>query len=69
MKTISRAAIAWIASPLLSSACYAQATNFSAGAFFVNMGLVPQTIGNGLKPYGMVYDLVLNYDVPVLLGN
>ncbi len=37
----------------------------SAGSFIVNMGVVPQTIGNGLKPYGMVYDLILNYKVPV----
>jgi hypothetical protein len=65
MKTISRAAIAWIVGSIICSVCYAQATHFSAGAFIVNMGIVPQTIGNGLKPYGMVYDLVQNYNVPV----
>ncbi len=36
-----------------------------SGAFIVNMGVVPQTIGNGLKPYGMIYDLVLNYNIPI----
>ena len=29
------------------------------------MGITPQTTGNALKPYGLVYDLVRNYDVPV----
>jgi nanoRNase/pAp phosphatase (c-di-AMP/oligoRNAs hydrolase) len=24
------------------------------------MGITPQSVGNGLKPYGMVYDLVKN---------
>jgi VCBS repeat-containing protein len=35
------------------------------GSFIINMGVVPQTIGNGLKPYGMVYDLVKNQNVPI----
>jgi len=36
-----------------------------AGSFIVNMGVTPQTIANGLRPYGMVFDLVRNYNVPV----
>jgi hypothetical protein len=36
-----------------------------AGSFIVNMGVVPQTVGNALKPYGMIYDLVRNFGVPV----
>jgi hypothetical protein len=35
------------------------------GSFIINMGIVPQTVGNALKPYGMVYDLVKNYGVPI----
>ncbi len=38
---------------------------FNTGSYIVNMGIVPQTIANGLKPYGLVYDLIKNYDVPV----
>ena len=38
---------------------------FTSGAFIINMGVVPQTIGNGLKPYGMIYDLIKNYSVPI----
>lgn len=38
---------------------------FPAGSFIVNMGVVPQSIGNALKPYGLVYDLVTNYGIPV----
>lgn len=44
---------------------YAQPTTFATGSFIVNMGVTPQTVGNGLKPYGMVYDLVKNYNVPI----
>jgi hypothetical protein len=45
---------------------YGQALEtFPAGAFIVNMGVLPQTVGNALKPYGMVYDLVINYGIPI----
>lgn len=33
------------------------------GSFIINMGVTPQTIGNALKPYGMMYDLVRFYGV------
>ncbi|WP_207492125.1 PKD domain-containing protein [Aridibaculum aurantiacum] len=36
-----------------------------SGSYLVNMGVVPQTVGNGLKPYGLVYDLLKNHNVPV----
>ncbi len=36
-----------------------------SGSFIVNMGIVPQTVGNALVPYGMVYDLIKNYNTPV----
>ena len=39
---------------------------FSSGSFIINMGATnPNTIGNGLKPYGLIYDLVRNYNIPV----
>ena len=34
--------------------------NFSAGAAVIDMGISPQTVNNGLKPYGLVYELVKN---------
>lgn len=37
----------------------------TSGSFIINMGVVPQTVNNGLKPYGMVYDLMVNYSVPI----
>ena len=37
-----------------------------AGSFIIDMGVVPQTVGNGLKPYGLIYDLIINYHVPIL---
>jgi hypothetical protein len=36
-----------------------------SGSFIVNMGVLPQTYANGLKPWGMVYDLIQNYKVQV----
>lgn len=45
---------------------HAQATEtFPAGSFIVDMGVVPQTVGNALKPYGMIYDLIRNHGVPI----
>jgi hypothetical protein len=38
---------------------------FQTGSFIINMGVSPQTVANALRPYGMVYDLVSNYKVPV----
>jgi hypothetical protein len=42
-----------------------QAEIFSPGAYIIDMGVSPQTIGNGLKPYGMLYDLIKNYRVEI----
>lgn len=35
------------------------------GSFIVRMGQSPQTVDNALKPYGLVYDMIVNYNVPV----
>lgn len=35
------------------------------GSFIINMGITPQTTSNGLRPYGMLYDLIKNYRVPI----
>lgn len=43
----------------------ASTETISTGSFIVNMGVVPQTRNNSLKPYGMIYDLIVNYSVPV----
>src|SRR5687767_2004768 len=37
----------------------------SSGSFIINMGVTPQSTSNGLRPYGMVYDLIENYQVPI----
>ncbi|MDH3293616.1 MAG: hypothetical protein OER95_04765, partial [Acidimicrobiia bacterium] len=39
-------------------------TTFPAGAYVIDMGQ-PQTIETGLKPYGLVYDLMINGHIPV----
>ncbi|HXI69439.1 MAG TPA: Ig-like domain-containing protein [Verrucomicrobiae bacterium] len=38
---------------------------FAPGAYIIDMGQLPQTPANALKPYGMIYDLVVNNLVPV----
>jgi Bacterial Ig domain/Secretion system C-terminal sorting domain len=44
----------------------AQIETLSTGSFIINMGATnPNTIANGLKPYGLVYDLMRNHKVPV----
>jgi hypothetical protein len=50
-----------------SFSAQAQSTNetLSSGAFIINMGVTPQTKNNGLRPYGMIYDLLENYETPV----
>ncbi|MFD1095299.1 OmpA family protein [Salegentibacter chungangensis] len=35
------------------------------GSYLINMGLSPQTHSNALKPYGLLYDLLNNYQVEV----
>ncbi|RKT01746.1 RCC1 domain-containing protein [Chryseobacterium defluvii] len=37
-----------------------------AGSVIINMGATPQTVENGLNPYGLVYDLVVNQNIPVI---
>ncbi len=49
-----------------SFAASAQTETFSTGSFIINMGATnPNTIANGLKPYGLIYDLIRNYSVPI----
>jgi hypothetical protein len=47
---------------------FAQAGNqtIPAGSYIVNMGIQPQTQGNALKPYGMVFDLVRKHKIPII---
>jgi hypothetical protein len=40
-------------------------TTFAPGAYLVDIGQATQTVGNALKPYGLVYDMVTNFKVPV----
>ncbi len=59
--------VAFILVALLSINSLQAQTNetIASGSFIINMGIMPQTFNNGLKPYGMVYDLVKNYGVPI----
>jgi len=62
---ISSFIVVWIASFVLCDIpVYAQTETFTAGAYIVDMGQAVQTEANGLKPYGFIYDLMRNYQVP-----
>ncbi len=50
---------------MFSLALRAADETLPAGSFIVNLGVVPQTVGNAMKPYGMVYELVRSYKVPI----
>jgi len=54
-----------LALSFLSLSVFADDQVFAPGAYIIDMGRSPQTIANGLKPYGLVYDLVRNNLVPV----
>ena len=44
----------------------AQSETLSTGSFIINMGATnPNSIANGLKPYGLIFDLIRNYNVPI----
>ena len=50
----------------ISVTAIGQTETFSSGSFIINMGATnPNTIANGLKPYGLMYDLIRNYNVPI----
>ncbi len=50
---------------MVSSVSATTTTTFSSGAYIIDMGQFPYTYATGLKPYGLVYDLVRNRQVPV----
>ena len=54
-----------VAGFFLTNTAKAQSELIPPGSFIVNMGVVPQTYGNGVKPWGMVHDLIKNYRVRV----
>ena len=49
----------------LSLASATTTVTFAPGAYIIDMGSFPYTYNTGLKPYGLVYDLVINKQVPV----
>ena len=44
----------------------AQTKTIPIGSVIINMGIVPQTYGNALKPYGLVYNFLTIQKVPVI---
>ncbi len=66
-QSISRAILFIVISLFYASiSAKAQTTEtLPSGAFIIDMGVTPQTINNGLKPYGLIYDLLKNNYIPI----
>jgi hypothetical protein len=64
--TLYRYIVFVLVSIIIFTSAKAQTETLAPGSFIINMGATnPNTIANGLKPYGLVYDLVRNFSVPV----
>jgi hypothetical protein len=51
---------------VFSNFLLAQNKTIPSGSVIINMGIVPQTYGNALKPYGLVYNFLTVQKVPVI---
>ena len=49
----------------INASLFAANEPISSGSFIVNMGVTPQTYGNGVKPWGMIHDLIKNHRIQV----
>jgi hypothetical protein len=66
VKTLKSAIVAVLLFVFGSGVLLAQSPyTFHSGSYIINMGVVPQTKANGLKPYGLIYDLIRNHNIPV----
>ena len=50
----------------ISNILLAQTKTISSGSVIINMGIMPQSYGNALKPYGLVYNFLTVQKVPVI---
>ena len=44
---------------------FAQSETINAGSYIIDMGSQAPTVSNSIKPFGLIYDLLKNYYVPV----
>lgn len=56
---------AWAALSSAPARAGAAAISFAPGAYIIDMGQATQTVENGLKPYGLVYQLIIGEGIPV----
>ena len=66
VKFTPKALLIYIFTLLLATTFAAQTKNIPAGSVIIDMGIVPQTINNGLRPYGLVYSLIKEDNTPVV---
>ncbi|WP_181039989.1 DUF7507 domain-containing protein [Aureitalea marina] len=63
---IKRALYSVTVALLFSFFAFGQTKEIPSGSVIIDMGISPQTIDNGVKPYGLVYSLIKNYNVTVI---
>jgi hypothetical protein len=63
--SIRKCVLAVLITVAVSTTVKAASETLSTGSLIINMGKTPQTIGNAIKPYGALYDVLQNYNIPV----
>ena len=57
--------VAFLCFQLIGISAYSQSTTFKSGSVIIDMGAATPSVANSLKPYGLIYALLSNYNVPV----
>jgi Secretion system C-terminal sorting domain/Bacterial Ig domain len=64
-KKVIRTITVFITTFCMNASLFAQIETIPTGSFIINMGVTPQTINNGLKPYGLIWDIIKNNNAQV----
>ena len=59
------AVVAFFCIQLLGFSAFSQSTTFKSGSAIIDMGAASPTVANSLKPYGLIYSLLNDSNIPV----
>ena len=57
--------VAFLCFQLIGISAYSQSTTFKSGSAIIDMGAASPTVANSLKPYGLIYSLLNDSNIPV----
>ena len=57
--------VAFFCFQLIGFSAYSQSTTFTSGSAIIDMGAASPTVANSLKPYGLIYALLNDANIPV----